>query len=101
MTKCPAWGLSGTVEARASKCAHAELWERVEDSPKKSLGLGISGGMQGGLGRAGLDLLKSPCLSFRKVKPAEAETAGSIMSFFLCLGLALGAVLSFLLKALV
>lgn len=48
----------------------------------------------------GWALLKSPCLPFRKVKPAEAETAGNIMSFFLCLGLALGAVLSFLLRAL-
>lgn len=47
--------------------------------------------------------LASLCMCFgpKKVKPAEAETAGSIMSFFLCLGLALGAVLSFLLKALV
>lgn len=90
---CPAWGWWGTVEAWASKCTHAELWERVE--------LGILGGRRGGLGRAGLALLKSPYLPFRKVKPAEAETAGNIMSFFLFLGLALGAVLSFLLKALV
>lgn len=39
--------------------------------------------------------------SFRKVKPAEAETAGAIMAFFLCLGLALGAVVSFLFRAIV
>ncbi|XP_051008863.1 equilibrative nucleoside transporter 1 [Acomys russatus] len=47
--------------------------------------------------------LASLCMCFgpKKVKPTEAETAGNIMSFFLCLGLALGAVLSFLLKALV
>lgn len=47
--------------------------------------------------------LASLCMCFgpKKVKPAEAETAGNIMSFFLCLGLALGAVLSFLLRALV
>nr|XP_048301200.1 equilibrative nucleoside transporter 1 isoform X2 [Myodes glareolus]XP_048301201.1 equilibrative nucleoside transporter 1 isoform X2 [Myodes glareolus] len=47
--------------------------------------------------------LASLCMCFgpKKVKPAEAETAGNIMSFFLFLGLALGAVLSFLLKALV
>ncbi|MEJ1285132.1 equilibrative nucleoside transporter 1 isoform X5 [Cricetulus griseus] len=46
--------------------------------------------------------LASLCMCFgpKKVKPAEAETAGNIMSFFLCLGLALGAVLSFLLRAL-
>lgn len=53
-------------------------------------------------GRAGLGLPKITLpFFFRKVKPAEAETAGNIMSFFLCLGLALGAVLSFLLRALV
>lgn len=47
--------------------------------------------------------LASLCMCFgpKKVKPAEAETAGNIMSFFLCLGLALGAVLSFLLRTLV
>lgn len=47
--------------------------------------------------------LASLCMCFgpKKVKPAEAETAGNVMSFFLCLGLALGAVLSFLLRALV
>lgn len=39
--------------------------------------------------------------SFRKVKPAEAETAGAIMAFFLSLGLALGAVFSFLFRAIV
>ncbi|KAL1771845.1 equilibrative nucleoside transporter 1 isoform X1 [Sigmodon hispidus] len=40
--------------------------------------------------------LASLCMCFgpKKVKPAEAETAGNIMSFFLCLGLALGATLS-------
>lgn len=69
-------------------------------SPKKWAGIGNLGKDVGaGLG---LVLLRFPCLpSFRKVKPAEAETAGNIMSFFLCLGLALGAVLSFLLRALV
>ncbi|XP_007934381.1 equilibrative nucleoside transporter 1 [Orycteropus afer afer] len=47
--------------------------------------------------------LASLCMSFgpRKVKPAEAETAGAIMAFFLCLGLALGAVFSFLFRAIV
>lgn len=40
-------------------------------------------------------------LSSRKVKPAEAETAGAIMAFFLSLGLALGAVFSFLFRAIV
>uniref|UniRef100_A0A8C3YJ41 Solute carrier family 29 member 1 (Augustine blood group) n=1 Tax=Catagonus wagneri TaxID=51154 RepID=A0A8C3YJ41_9CETA len=39
--------------------------------------------------------------SFRKVKPAEAETAGAVMAFFLSLGLALGAVFSFLFRAVV
>uniref|UniRef100_F7HZ16 Solute carrier family 29 member 1 (Augustine blood group) n=1 Tax=Callithrix jacchus TaxID=9483 RepID=F7HZ16_CALJA len=36
--------------------------------------------------------LASLCMCFgpKKVKPAEAETAGAIMAFFLCLGLALG-----------
>ncbi|XP_004710852.1 equilibrative nucleoside transporter 1 isoform X1 [Echinops telfairi] len=47
--------------------------------------------------------LASLCMCFgpRKVKPAEAETAGAIMTFFLCLGLALGAVFSFLFRAIV
>lgn len=40
-------------------------------------------------------------LIFRKVLPHEAETAGAIMAFFLSLGLALGAALSFLFRALV
>lgn len=48
-------------------------------------------------------IVRWPCLpsSFRKVKPAEAETAGAIMAFFLSLGLALGAVFSFLFRAIV
>lgn len=37
----------------------------------------------------------------RKVLPHEAETAGAIMAFFLALGLALGAALSFVFRALV
>ncbi|KAM6186147.1 equilibrative nucleoside transporter 1 isoform 2-T2 [Rhynchocyon petersi] len=47
--------------------------------------------------------LASLCMCFgpRKVKSAEAETAGAIMAFFLCLGLALGAVFSFLFRAIV
>ncbi|XP_010332242.2 equilibrative nucleoside transporter 1 isoform X2 [Saimiri boliviensis] len=47
--------------------------------------------------------LASLCMCFgpKKVKPAEAETAGAIMAFFLCLGLALGAVFSFLFRAIV
>uniref|UniRef100_A0A8C6RUX4 Solute carrier family 29 (nucleoside transporters), member 1 n=1 Tax=Nannospalax galili TaxID=1026970 RepID=A0A8C6RUX4_NANGA len=47
--------------------------------------------------------LASLCMCFgpKKVKPAEAETAGIVMAFFLCLGLALGAVFSFLLRAVV
>lgn len=47
--------------------------------------------------------LASLCMCFgpKKVKPAEAETAGTIMAFFLCLGLALGAVFSFLFRAIV
>ncbi|XP_024413597.1 equilibrative nucleoside transporter 1 isoform X1 [Desmodus rotundus] len=47
--------------------------------------------------------LASLCMCFgpKKVKPAEAETAGAIMAFFLCLGLALGAVVSFLFRAIV
>ncbi|XP_036783302.2 equilibrative nucleoside transporter 1 isoform X1 [Manis pentadactyla] len=47
--------------------------------------------------------LASICMCFgpKKVKPAEAETAGAIMAFFLSLGLALGAVLSFLFRAIV
>nr|XP_012598815.1 equilibrative nucleoside transporter 1 isoform X3 [Microcebus murinus] len=47
--------------------------------------------------------LASLCMCFgpKKVKPAEAETAGTIMAFFLCLGLALGAVVSFLFRKIV
>ncbi|XP_045398017.1 equilibrative nucleoside transporter 1 isoform X4 [Lemur catta] len=47
--------------------------------------------------------LASLCMCFgpKKVKPAEAETAGTIMAFFLCLGLALGAIFSFLFRAIV
>lgn len=37
----------------------------------------------------------------RKVFPHEAETAGTIMAFFLSLGLALGAASSFIFRALV
>uniref|UniRef100_A0A8C6D8B3 Solute carrier family 29 member 1 (Augustine blood group) n=1 Tax=Moschus moschiferus TaxID=68415 RepID=A0A8C6D8B3_MOSMO len=43
----------------------------------------------------------SMCFGPKKVKPAEAETAGAIMAFFLSLGLALGAVFSFLFRAFV
>lgn len=55
------------------------------------------------LGGAGVGaILKKPCPpAFRKVKPAEAETAGAIMAFFLSLGLALGAVFSFLFRSIV
>ncbi|KAM4834707.1 equilibrative nucleoside transporter 1 isoform 2-T6 [Thomomys bottae] len=47
--------------------------------------------------------LASLCMCFgpKKVKPSEAGTAGTIMSFFLCLGLALGAIVSFLFRAIV
>ncbi|XP_014638146.1 PREDICTED: equilibrative nucleoside transporter 1 [Ceratotherium simum simum] len=47
--------------------------------------------------------LASLCMCFgpKKVKPAEAETAGAIMAFFLSLGLSLGAVFSFLFRAIV
>uniref|UniRef100_A0A8C1KI86 Solute carrier family 29 member 1b n=1 Tax=Cyprinus carpio TaxID=7962 RepID=A0A8C1KI86_CYPCA len=47
--------------------------------------------------------LASLCMCFgpKKVDASEAETAGSIMAFFLSLGLALGASLSFLFRALV
>ncbi|KAG8512093.1 Equilibrative nucleoside transporter 1 [Galemys pyrenaicus] len=47
--------------------------------------------------------LASLCMCFgpKKVEPAEAETAGTIMAFFLSLGLALGAVFSFLFRAIV
>ncbi|XP_055982116.1 equilibrative nucleoside transporter 1 [Sorex fumeus] len=47
--------------------------------------------------------LASLCMCFgpKKVKPTEAETAGAIMAFFLSLGLALGAVFSFLFRAIV
>ncbi|XP_077018037.1 equilibrative nucleoside transporter 1 [Tamandua tetradactyla] len=47
--------------------------------------------------------LASLCMCFgpKKVTPAEAETAGAIMAFFLCLGLALGAVFSFLFRVIV
>ncbi|XP_068558817.1 equilibrative nucleoside transporter 1-like isoform X2 [Cebidichthys violaceus] len=47
--------------------------------------------------------LASLCMCFgpKNVLPHEAETAGAIMAFFLSLGLALGAALSFLLRALV
>ncbi|XP_078805569.1 equilibrative nucleoside transporter 1-like isoform X2 [Oryzias latipes] len=47
--------------------------------------------------------LASLCMCYgpKKVLPHEAETAGAIMAFFLSLGLALGAVSSFLTRALV
>nr|KAF6363650.1 solute carrier family 29 member 1 (Augustine blood group) [Pipistrellus kuhlii] len=47
--------------------------------------------------------LASLCMCFgpKKVEPAEAETAGAIMAFFLSLGLALGAVFAFLFRAIV
>ncbi|KAG1950140.1 equilibrative nucleoside transporter 1 [Pimephales promelas] len=47
--------------------------------------------------------LASLCMCFgpKKVDPSEAETAGAIMAFFLSLGLALGASVSFLFRALV
>lgn len=47
--------------------------------------------------------LASLCMCYgpKKVKPTEAETAGAIMAFFLSLGLALGAVFSFLFRAIV
>ncbi|XP_077460620.1 equilibrative nucleoside transporter 1-like [Stigmatopora argus] len=41
------------------------------------------------------------CFAPKKVLPEEAETAGSVMAFFLSLGLALGAALSFVFRALV
>uniref|UniRef100_A0A8C2DNF7 Solute carrier family 29 member 1b n=1 Tax=Cyprinus carpio TaxID=7962 RepID=A0A8C2DNF7_CYPCA len=47
--------------------------------------------------------LASLCMCFgpKKVDASEAETAGAIMAFFLSLGLALGACLSFMFRALV
>ncbi|XP_048203651.1 equilibrative nucleoside transporter 1 isoform X2 [Perognathus longimembris pacificus] len=47
--------------------------------------------------------LASLCMCFgpKKVKPSEAGTAGTVMAFFLCLGLALGAIVSFLFRAIV
>ncbi|KAG7492982.1 hypothetical protein MATL_G00019910 [Megalops atlanticus] len=47
--------------------------------------------------------LASLCMCFgpKKVLPHEAETAGAIMAFFLSLGLALGAALSFVFRSLV
>lgn len=41
------------------------------------------------------------CFSPRKVLVHEAETAGAVMAFFLSLGLALGAALSFLVRMLI
>lgn len=46
-------------------------------------------------------ILISFLLFCRKVLPHEAETAGAIMAFFLSLGLALGAALSFIFRAFV
>ncbi|KAL4612832.1 equilibrative nucleoside transporter 1-like isoform X2 [Arapaima gigas] len=47
--------------------------------------------------------LASLCMCFgpKKVEPSEAETAGAIMAFFLSLGLALGASISFVFRGLV
>ncbi|XP_036402645.1 equilibrative nucleoside transporter 1a [Megalops cyprinoides] len=47
--------------------------------------------------------LASLCMCFgpKKVPPHEAETAGAVMAFFLSLGLALGAALSFGIRAMV
>lgn len=43
-----------------------------------------------------------PLLSpYRKVAQHEAETAGAIMAFFLSLGLALGAAVSFAFRAMI
>lgn len=41
------------------------------------------------------------CFSPRKVLVHEAETAGAVMAFFLSLGLALGAAVSFLVRLLI
>lgn len=41
------------------------------------------------------------CFSPRKVLAHEAETAGAVMAFFLTLGLALGAAISFLFQILI
>lgn len=41
------------------------------------------------------------CFSSRKVLAHEAETAGAVMAFFLSLGLALGAAVSFLVRILI
>uniref|UniRef100_A0A665WL99 Equilibrative nucleoside transporter 1-like n=1 Tax=Echeneis naucrates TaxID=173247 RepID=A0A665WL99_ECHNA len=47
--------------------------------------------------------LASLCMCFgpKKVSPQEAETAGAIMAFFLSLGLALGAAVSFAFRAMI
>ena len=42
-----------------------------------------------------------PCFCPRKVLAHEAETAGAVMAFFLSLGLALGAAVSFLFRILI
>lgn len=41
------------------------------------------------------------CSALRLVDAKDGETAGALMTFFLALGLSLGAALSFLLRALV
>lgn len=42
-----------------------------------------------------------PAAVSRLVEPKDAETAGALMTFFLALGLSIGAALSFPLRALV
>lgn len=85
-----------------------------------SLGSSHSPGSQGGfllavpllqtslpspLNSRALDMLgedgSDTCFSPRKVLAHEAETAGAVMAFFLSLGLALGAAVSFLVRILI
>lgn len=50
---------------------------------------------------AGLSCFFFPCFVTRLVEAKDGETAGALMTFFLALGLSLGAAVSFPLRALV
>lgn len=56
---------------------------------------------QRGTGRASPRMGLTTSFSPRKVLAHEAETAGAVMAFFLSLGLALGAAVSFLFRILI
>lgn len=73
MTKCPAWGWWGTVEAWASECALAELWERVEGGPKKWSGVGNFGWYARGIGQGWLGSPEITLPSFQESQTSRSR----------------------------